>query len=333
MSYDVPDYYELPPHTHVADVALHLSETGYMVEAVFVDARNMDNPIEHRREWFINSPTPLRDAHRNGWVFDDRQMQEKGHVFPQFPPPSHVHRTGRELLQHAAGDARLSATPSERAVRTELAAALTDKEKLGEQVGASKAQGRYAEFELAHVEPQDNVYAWFRNAITQTATYGNPEADFGLDQLTDGWKLLQEHGPASPEVFGWFAAHSELPPFEVGEELLHPHQGSSAHQSTIEHLHQFQHEFNGTIEQTVSVNVAAAIDTSRERTAASSQGKQPAIVNASTPAQLAAGPFNTGTSSTQAVTGAESIRSSRPAHLARQNAAQQHRTDIAGRRL
>lgn len=174
---------------------------------------------------------------------------------------------------------------------------------------------RYAEFELSHVEPQDNVYQWFKTAITEMATYGQHDEQFGLSELTDGWKLLSKHGPGSPEVTQWFADRNSMPPYPLGEEQFHPHQGSSAHQSTIEHFHRFQHEFNGHVESTVSANVAAARQENRQ-------------LKGLDPENRAAGPLSPGPKEDQASSPTQTaISPQRPAHLARQDRAAQNRSN------
>ncbi|KXO92805.1 hypothetical protein AXK56_22635 [Tsukamurella pulmonis] len=122
-----------------------------------------------------------------------------------------------------------------------------------------QAERRYREFELNHVEPDDNVYEWFRTAITDAAAYPDRYVEGRAAQLSEGWRTLHRYGPASPQLVEWFDRANEGATHPI-ESPFDTRIGAMAHDSTIRHYYRFEREFNGTIDGAMSANIKSALE-------------------------------------------------------------------------
>ena len=108
-------YYQVPDHTHIADVSLHRSDRGYAVTADFVTVpeRAIDEPYTDSRTWHVESSNLWRDLGSAGWAMDHYDRLVDGHRIYAEPSVGSTLPLA-EMLAVAANRAQSCAPDSER---------------------------------------------------------------------------------------------------------------------------------------------------------------------------------------------------------------------------
>ena len=108
-------YYQVPDHTHIADVSLQRSDRGYAVTADFVTVpeRAIDEPYTDTRTWHVESSNLWRDLGSAGWAMDHYDRLVDGHRIHAEPSVGST-LSLPEMLAVAANRAQACAPDSER---------------------------------------------------------------------------------------------------------------------------------------------------------------------------------------------------------------------------
>ena len=108
-------YYQVPDHTHIADVSLQRSDRGYAVTAAFVTVpeRAIDEPYTDTRTWHVESSNLWRDLGSAGWAMDHYDRLVDGHRIHAEPSVGSTLPLP-EMLAVAANRAQACASDSER---------------------------------------------------------------------------------------------------------------------------------------------------------------------------------------------------------------------------
>ena len=114
-------YYQLPDHTHIADVSLQRSDRGYAVTAAFVTLpeRAADEPYTDTRTWHVESSNLWRDLGSAGWAMDHYDRLVDGHRIHAEPSIGST-QTLPEMLAVAASRAHACASDSERQAHNDI---------------------------------------------------------------------------------------------------------------------------------------------------------------------------------------------------------------------
>ncbi|MFJ6099365.1 hypothetical protein [Williamsia muralis] len=114
-------YYQLPDHTHIADVSLQRSDRGYAVTADFVTLpeRGIDEPYTDTRTWHVESLNLWRDLGSAGWAMDHYDRLVDGHRIHAEPSVGST-QTLPEMLAVAASRAHACASDSERQAHNDI---------------------------------------------------------------------------------------------------------------------------------------------------------------------------------------------------------------------
>ena len=131
--------------------------------------------------------------------------------------------------------------------------------QLQEFTDFQREQQRMHLFELSHVQPQDNVWEWFRTSITEATAYPDRYAQGWSDNLAEGWRTLHRHGIASPQLDEWFDRATAGLDGPIGGDY-DPRVGAVAHSRSITHYSRFEREFGGDVDGPVSENIARAVE-------------------------------------------------------------------------